>query len=88
MNPGIDPTQMFISPPDSRKPIIAKITTTGPAQIAFLPVDINVASEPQTRADDGPRFAAVGAYVRRITTEQGLQTRFIIEGAEVMVAGA
>jgi poly-gamma-glutamate synthesis protein (capsule biosynthesis protein) len=87
LNPGMDPTQMFVCPPDSRKSIIAKLTIDDKrlTRVAFLPVDINDASEPETLAPTDPRFAAVLEYIQRVTVEQGLHAAFHVEDGEVVV---
>jgi len=87
LNPGIDPMLAFVCPPDSRKSMIARLTIDGGqlVRIAFTPVDINDASEPETLAPADPRFAAVRDYVEQISREQGLATRFRADGADIVV---
>jgi hypothetical protein len=55
------------------------------ARIAFTPAQIADTSEPAVLTPDDPRFAEVGAYVDRISREQGLGVTVRADGGEFVV---
>lgn len=79
------PTYAF--PPDARKTMIAKIEMdeNGIRRLSYLPVSITKQGTPEILSLTDPRFAEVRDYVEAISHEQGLETQFSVEGAEVVV---
>lgn len=92
MHPGWEPDigGMFNFPPDSRKSVIVHcdIGRHGVDRVRFRPVMIDRMAVPEPLAADDPRFSEVMEYIRAVSTEAGLRTRFAVEGDEVLVMGA
>jgi hypothetical protein len=86
-NPPYSDYPSFPFPPDSRKTILAKcvITNKEISRVSFLPVIINKQGEPEVLAQDDGRFGEVVSYMTDITRDQGLDTRFTIDGDEVII---
>jgi poly-gamma-glutamate synthesis protein (capsule biosynthesis protein) len=80
----------YFMPPDSRKTIIAKciIADKRIKNVSFMPVYINKRSQPEVLVSSDRRFIEVAQYVEDITRDQGLNTRFKIEGNDVVIQGA
>ena len=89
LNPLFDPKRAFISPPDSQKTIIAKLTIEDGklARTAFIPAQISDGAEPEVLSPDDPRFGEVAAYIARMTDEQQLGTRFWTDEGAIVVEG-
>jgi poly-gamma-glutamate synthesis protein (capsule biosynthesis protein) len=87
LNPGMDPMQAFVCPPDSRKTMIAKLTFEDGrlARTALIPADIDDSSTPEVLARSDKRFDEVVRYLEQITNSQGLDTRYRSDGDEVLV---
>ncbi len=84
----IDPEwSAYAFAPDSRKTIMAKciMSKKGIERVSFLPALINKQAEPQVvrRADEG--FDGVLGYMEKISRDQGLDTRYSVEGDEVVI---
>jgi hypothetical protein len=77
----------FPFPPDSRKTIIARavISDGKIKKVSFLPVMINKQAEPEILSADDKRFRQIAKYMKDITKDQGLTTRYAVEGDEVVV---
>jgi len=73
-------------PPDTRKTLIAKcvIHNKRIERVSFLPVYINTQSEPEIVSIDDERFHEVVLYMEDITKDQKLNTRYTVEGDEVI----
>jgi len=76
-------------PPDTRKTLIAKciIRNKRIERVSFLPVYINTQSEPELLSVDDDRFHEVVRYIDDITKDQKLNTRYVIDGDEVIPLG-
>lgn len=92
MHPGWEPDigGMFNFPPDSRKSLIVHcdIGRGGVSRVRFRPVMIDRMAVPEPLSAGDERFAAVVDYVRDVTEEAGLRTRFTVVGDEVLVGPA
>ena len=86
-NPPYSDYPSFPFPPDSRKTIIAKceVSNKKVSKVSFLPVYINKASEPEILSRQDKRFDEVVGYMEEISKDQGLNTKFIVEGNEVLI---
>jgi len=75
-------------PPEARKTAIAKcVVADGKIRrVSYLPAFINKAVQPEVLTRQDPRFAEVHNYVDEITRSQGMNTRFAIDGDEVVVS--
>jgi hypothetical protein len=78
LNPGFQPREKYISPPDTQKSIVARLTLRreGIAEIAFLPTVINDDAEPAILDATDPRFAEVLSYVERCSRSQQMNVAF------------
>jgi poly-gamma-glutamate capsule biosynthesis protein CapA/YwtB (metallophosphatase superfamily) len=79
------PTYTF--PPDSRKTIIAKCTISNKSikSVSFLPTYINKQAQPEVLTSNDKRFGEVVRYMEEITKTAGLNTRYTIDGDEVII---
>ncbi len=77
----------YFMPPDSRKTIVAKciISNRRVKNVSFLPAYINRQSQPEVLLSEDQRFGEVIGYMAEITRDQGLETRYTVQGDEVMV---
>ena len=77
----------YFMPPDSRKTIIAKciISNKQIKSVSFLPTYINKQSQPQVLVSGDQRFGEVIEYMEEITRDQGLETRYTVQGDEVVI---
>ncbi len=77
----------FPFPPDSRKTILVKCVISGKniKKVSFLPTIINNKAEPEILTSEDERFAEIVKYMRDITSDQGLDTIYTVEGNEVEV---
>ena len=87
LNPWWDEKSEYPLPPETRKSLIIKcvIAKKGIKRISFLPVFLTVGSEPETLKSGDERFENVVQYIDRITGEQGISTRFVHIGDEVVI---
>ena len=87
LNPqwGADPE--YPMPPDTRKTILVKcvISKKTIEKVSFLPAYLNTRAEPEFLTAEDTRFTEVTGYIEEITKSQGFDTRFILEGAEVVI---
>jgi poly-gamma-glutamate synthesis protein (capsule biosynthesis protein) len=77
----------YTMPPDSRKTMIAKcvISDKSIKSVSFLPAIINKSSQPMILKSSDEEFEEVLQYMGEITKDQGLDTEFTIDGAEVVI---
>ena len=87
-NPPYPDYPSFPFPPDSRKTILAKciISNKKINKVSFLPVIINKQGEPEILASGDERFGEVVRYIEEITRDQGLDTKYTIDGDEVIIS--
>lgn len=80
----------YYLPPDSRKTIIAKcVISNGEIKsLSFLPTYINKQSQPEVLTVEDERFGQVVRYMEEITRDQGFNTKYVIEGDEVLISEA
>ena len=73
--------------PDSKKTLIGKclISSRAIKRVNVLPAWINNQSEPEILSSNDERFDDVVKYVEKITRDQNLDTKFIIDGDEVII---
>ncbi len=90
LNQGFDPKRAYIAPPDTQKSMIAKLEIEGGevVRVAWQPVQIGDDAVPWALGAHDPRFEEVVAYVEAIGRSQGLNTRFAVEGEDVVVSAA
>jgi poly-gamma-glutamate capsule biosynthesis protein CapA/YwtB (metallophosphatase superfamily) len=86
-NPPYPDYPSFPFPPDSRKTIIAKciISNKAVSKVSFLPAYINKRGEPEVLVSKDERFGEVFRYMEEISRDQGLDTKYTIDGDEVIV---
>ena len=77
----------YFLPPDSRKTIIAKCTVANKKikRVSFLPTYINKKSQPEVLNSSNPRFEEVRKYIEDISKDQGLDTKYMVKGDEVII---
>jgi len=77
----------YFLPPDSRKTIIAKAVISGKRikSVSFLPTYISKQSQPEVLSSTDPRFGEVIGYIKEITSSQGLDTKYTVQGNEVVI---
>ncbi len=80
---------LYPLPPESRKTILAKITISDGQieRVSFMPMMINKQCQPNILTREDKDFQEVVEYVKDITKDQGLDTKFSVEGNEVVVSG-
>lgn len=78
----------YYLPPDSRKTIIAKcVISNGEIKgVSFLPTYINKQSQPEVLSIEDQRFGQVVRYMEEITRDQSFNTKYVIEGDEVLIS--
>jgi hypothetical protein len=86
-NPPYPDYPSFPFPPDSRKTIIAKCTIKNKdiKKVSFLPTIINQQTEPEILVSGDKRFGEIVKYMEEITKDQGLDTKYTIDGNEVII---
>jgi len=86
-NPPYPDYPSFPFPPDSRKTIIAKciISNKAVSKVSFLAAYINKMGEPEILVSKDERFGEVFRYMEEISRDQGLDTKYTIDGDEVIV---
>ncbi len=74
-------------PEDSYKTILARLVLQngGIKQVEFLPVQLDEDSNPQVVGPEEPAFGEIVQYMRDITADQKISTRFRIQGDAVVV---
>ena len=87
LNKDIKPDDPRRMPTDTRKTIIVKcpISDKQIKKVSFQPVYLNDDSEPEILDPGDDRFNEVVDYIKMITLDQGIVTRFTIDGNEVIV---
>lgn len=77
----------YFMPPDSRKTIIAKciIADKKISKVSYLPTYIDKQSQPEVLLPSDRRFQEVTAYIEEISRSQGLDTRYVVQGSEVVI---
>ncbi len=77
----------YLYPADSRKTAIAKclISDKKIERVSFLPVLINKEAKPEVMRRGDRGFDEVLNYIDEISKDQGMATRFSIEGDEVVI---
>lgn len=80
----------YCFPPDSRKTILVKCTIGNKRiqRVSFLPVYIKPTVQPEILSRDDKRFDDVVNYMKQITVNQGISTKYSIEDDEVLVLEA
>jgi hypothetical protein len=86
-NPPYPDYPSYPFPPDSRKTVIAKCIVNNKEikRVSFLPAYINNQAQPEVLAPDDERFSEVVRYMEKITRDQGIDTRYTIDGNEVII---
>lgn len=74
-------------PPDSRKTLLVRciISDKRIQRVSFLPAHINKYAQPEILDPSDARFGDVVAYMERISREQKLDVRFVVEDNKVVV---
>jgi hypothetical protein len=77
----------FPFPPDSRKTLVARCVISGDSikRVSFLPTIINKQAEPEILTAGDKRFKEIVKYMKDISRDQGLTTKYIVEGDEVVI---
>ena len=77
----------FPFPPDSRKTLIAKciISDKKIKKVSFLPAIINKQAEPEILKSGDERFSEIVRYMEEISLDQGLTTKYVVHGDEVVI---
>lgn len=77
----------YFLPPASRRTIMAKCIISGKRirSVSFLPTYINKQSQPEVLKSKDQRFGEVVGYIKEIASSQGLDTKYIIRGDEVII---
>lgn len=85
----IDPewAATYAFPERSRKSLVATclISKQGVGQVSFLPVMVNKQAQPKILQTTDKEFGEVVDYVKDVSTAVGFQTKFSIEGDEVVI---
>jgi poly-gamma-glutamate synthesis protein (capsule biosynthesis protein) len=78
---------MFPFHPEARKTLMVKsvIADKQLQRVSFLPVYINNQAEPEIVDPHDPRFEEILRYMEEITQSQSLNTKYSVEGDEVVV---
>lgn len=87
LNPQWDEKREYPLPPETRNSLIVKcvISKKRIARISLLPVYLTARSEPKIVKSGDARFADVVRYIDEITNDQGIHTRFVCKGDEVII---
>ena len=74
-------------PPDTRKTVLVKCVLSGKTieKVSFLPTYLTTRAEPEFLTSGDTRFMEVMEYIEEITRSQGFDTRFILNGDEVVI---
>jgi hypothetical protein len=73
--------------PDSTKTLVVKciISTKGIKTVSVLPTVIDKESQPEVLTSKDERFGEIVGYMEKITTDQGLDTSYKVNGDEVVL---
>jgi len=85
----LDPEwKIYTFPPESRKSMIVRcnIVNKKIQRVCFLPVSINKKAQPQIITREDSNFDEFFQYMKDITESQGFQTKYTIEGNEIVVS--
>ena len=84
--PDFDSSYNF--PADSRRTVMARIAigAGGVRRVSLVPVYVDRGSRPEVLAAGDPRFAEVHEYLVAMTTEAGLNGRFVVDGDQLVIA--
>lgn len=82
-----DTTHCF--PPDSHKSLIVRCAFQAGAlhRVSVLPVQVSRWTRPEPLRPGDPRFEEVAGYLEEVTSDQGLDTVFRRDGAELVIEG-
>lgn len=77
----------YFMPPDCRKTMVARcvIADRKIQSVSFLPTMINKQSQPEVLSASDPRFGEVLHYMESISREAGLDTRYTVQGDQVVI---
>ena len=89
LSKGWQPNAKFITPPDTRYTVIARldIDDNGDVAASLLPCHIDDDSLPILLRASDAAFDEVMSYQRAVTTEAGIATTFVREGDRIVVSG-
>lgn len=78
---------LYNCPPDSRMTVVVKAIVEGGAvrRVSFLPTFINPMAQPAILERSDPRHGEVVRYLEDISRAQGIATRFVPDGDEIVV---
>jgi poly-gamma-glutamate capsule biosynthesis protein CapA/YwtB (metallophosphatase superfamily) len=87
LNPGWETDPEYPMPPDTRKTILVKCVISGKTikKVSFLPAYLTVRAEPEFLTSEDARFMEVTGYIEEVTRSQGFDTRFTLNGNEVII---
>jgi poly-gamma-glutamate synthesis protein (capsule biosynthesis protein) len=79
--------EWYAVPEENRKSMLVRMDVRDKkiANVSFRPIMINQRAQPEPLSHDDPRFDEVVAYVREITENQNINTRYRVDGDEVVV---
>jgi poly-gamma-glutamate capsule biosynthesis protein CapA/YwtB (metallophosphatase superfamily) len=82
-----DPRRLYNFPEDSRKTAVVKcIIADGKLKnVSFLPTYVSTKDKPEILDAKNPHFREVVDYLKEVSMNQGLDTKFVIKGNEVFV---
>lgn len=88
LSSGWQPSAKFMTPPDTRHTIIARLEFDANDNVAasFMPCSIDDDSVPILQHAGSPAFDEVVAYQSAVTAEAGITTQFIQDGDRVRIA--
>jgi poly-gamma-glutamate synthesis protein (capsule biosynthesis protein) len=87
LNPEWEADPEYPMPPDTRKTVLVKCVLSGKTieKVSFLPTYLTTRAEPEFLTSGDTRFMEVMEYIEEITRSQGFDTRFILNGDEVVI---
>jgi poly-gamma-glutamate capsule biosynthesis protein CapA/YwtB (metallophosphatase superfamily) len=90
LNPNWHPSpdRLFNFPEDSRKTLVVKavLAQDGSVRTSFIPAFVNNDDRPELLEPSDPRFGEVIEYIRVISADAGIGTRFEVVGGEVFMS--
>jgi poly-gamma-glutamate capsule biosynthesis protein CapA/YwtB (metallophosphatase superfamily) len=88
LSSGWQPNAKFITPPDTRYTVIARleIDESGVVAPSFMPCHIDDDSVPLLLQPDDPMFEEVLGYQSAVAQEAGIDTKFTRDGARVRIS--
>ena len=77
----------YTFPVDSRQTVVAKclISDKRISRVSFLPAHINGRAQPEILSRDDKRFDELVNYLKEITIQHGFDTKYAVDGEEVIV---